>query len=264
MPIPTAWHARPGGKLPPSKDMVLRVPVHWTPEHKAVEVSMVIEEPEKLDEKRRKGCVLSELASLLKEQRFPEPRYFRNVDCMGIPGLLSLLECIRIINVVEPLGFQKQFRLHVQDMQYVDIVDPEFAQAIWDAGLGWVLRTVSVDGLVPYGLNDVIRIQKYEQGGYLSRHIDRSITPNGLISKYSLRVFLNNSGPEGFDGGLSVFHVPHEAPVIFEPTAGLGLLYPQGELCTLQEESEVIRGAKYVLRADVLFGTPEGQPCKKN
>ena len=243
--------------------MVLRVPVHWTPEHKAVEVSMVIEEPEKLEDKRRKGCVLSELAALLKEQRFPEPRYFRNVDCMGITGLLSLLECIRIINVVEPLGFQKQFRLHVQDMQYVDIVDPEFAQAIWDAGLGWVLRTVSVDGLVPYGLNDVIRIQKYEPGGYLSRHIDRSITRDGLISKYSLRVFLNSSGPEGFDGGLSVFHVPYEAPVIFEPTAGLGLLYPQGELCTLQEENEVTRGAKYVLRADVLFGTPEGQPCKK-
>ena len=195
----------------------------------------------------------SDLSRLLQEVRFPEPEYFRNVDCMGIPGLLSIQECLGIIDIAESYVFRPDYRMHVKDMQCLDIRDEDFARGLWESGIGQVLRTVSVDGLVPYGLNDVIRIQKFVQGGHLSRHIDRSITRDGLISKYSLCVFLN----EGFEGGLSVFHVPYEAPVIFQPEAGLGLLYPQGELCTMQEETEVTFGTKYVLRADVLFAMPE-------
>merc|ERR1711907_91088 len=96
-----------------------------------------------------------------------------------------------------------------------------FGEAVWSlCGLGWFLRTITVDG---------------------------------KISKYSLRVFLNGSEEE-FEGGLSVFHVPfREDPVVFEPETGLALLYPQGNMCTVQEEAEVLYGCKYVLRADILF-----------
>ena len=33
--------------------------------------------------------------------------------------------------------------------------------------------------------------------------------------------------------------MPFQDPVVFEPMTGLALLYPQGELCTPQEEAEV-------------------------
>ena len=105
------------------------------------------------------------------------------------------------------------------------------------------------------GLNDVVRIQKFGHGGFQAKHTDRSIRvsesseSSESVSKYSLRIFLN----EAFQGGLSVFHVPFEEPVVFQPTTGMALLYPQGELCTPQEETEVTCGTKYVLRADVLF-----------
>jgi len=143
------------------------------------------------------------------------------------------------------------------DVLCLDVVDPDFAEALWRSALEWLLRTVSVDGLVPCGLNDVIRIQKFVQGGHVAKHTDRSIKRDtGAISKYSLRIFLNSGlgDSQEFEGGWSVFHVPFQSePVVFRPEAGFALLYPQGELCTLQEETEVTYGTKYVLRADVLF-----------
>jgi len=113
--------------------------------------------------------------------------------------------------------------------------------------------------MVPCGLNEVVRIQKYVQGSVFGRHTDQHVKrADGRTSKYSLRIFLNGKEEEEFEGGLSVFHVPfRKDPVVFEAETGLGLLYPQGEQCTVQEETEVLFGTKYVLRADILFCRPE-------
>jgi len=153
-----------------------------------------------------------------------------------------------------------QNRHRVMNMMWTDIIDPFFAEAVWElCGLGWFMRNVTVDGQVPCGINDVIRIQKFGQGGLFGRHTDQPVKrADGRISKYSLRVFLNSSEDKDFEGGLSAFHVAFRPqPVIFEPEVGLGLLYPQGEFCHVQEEMEVLFGNKYVLRADVLFCRPE-------
>lgn len=228
---------------------------------RGVDVDLVIDQPvaPELPQRRQPRIVQhSQLALLFKEQHFPEPIYYRNVDCMSVPGMLSPEECQGIIDIAESRSFQRQCRLRLLDVLTLDVVDQDFAEAIWRlAGLGWLLRTVSVDGLVPCGISEVLRISKYPQGGLFAKHIDRPIDrQDGRVSKYSVRIFLN--GCREFDGGLSVFHVPFQTdPVIFEPECGLALLYPQGELCTLQEETEVVFGCKYVLRADVLFCRPE-------
>lgn len=226
-----------------------------------IKIDMEIKFPKKpkvkkVVEKRSKGSLLG---SIFTEQQFPEPMYFQNVDCVGLPDFFSRKECLQIIDFAEAQGFSVQQRHRVLNMMWTDIVDPFFADAIWQiCGLGWFLRTISVDGMVPCGLNEVIRIQKYVKGSLFGRHTDQHVRrEDGRISKYSLRVFLNCSDEE-FQGGLSVFHVPfRQDPVIFEPETGMALLYPQGELCTVQEETEVVFGQKYVLRADILFCRPE-------
>uniref|UniRef100_A0A7S2GJ28 Uncharacterized protein n=1 Tax=Alexandrium andersonii TaxID=327968 RepID=A0A7S2GJ28_9DINO len=116
-----------------------------------------------------------------------------------------------------------------------------------------------VAGLVPCGLNDVIRIQKYIPGDFSGRHTDTPVRrKDGRVSKYSLRVFLAGMVEGSFEGGLSAFHLGRRIrPAIFEPELGLGLLYRQGETCAVQEETQVLSGCKYVLRADVLFCPPE-------
>lgn len=229
---------------------------------RGVDIDLVIDQPiaPELPKRRPTRKVQhSDLAQLFEEQHFPEPVYYRNVDCMSVPGLLTPEECQGIIDIAESRGsFQRQCRLRLLDVRTLDVVDQDFAEAIWRlAGLGWLLRTVSVDGLVPCGISEVMRISKYSQGGLFAKHIDRPIDrQDGRVSKYSVRIFLNDC--QDFGGGLSVFHVPFQTdPVVFEPERGLALLYPQGELCTLQEETEVGSGVKYVLRADVLFCRPE-------
>mmetsp|Transcript_34717 Transcript_34717/g.79580 ORF Transcript_34717/g.79580 Transcript_34717/m.79580 type:complete len:310 (+) Transcript_34717:90-1019(+) len=216
------------------------------------------------NEKQKLGSILREpvsaLSSTFMEQRFPEPEYFQNVDCVGLPNFFTVEECRRIIDFAEAQGFHHHRRERVMNLLWADLVDPTFAQAIWSyCGLGWFLRTIHIDGMVPCGLNEVIRIQKYEKGGLLGRHTDQYVKrSDGKVSRYSLRVFLNGTAEEAFEGGMSVFHVPFRPePVTFAPKAGLALLYPQGELCTCQEEAEVLGGHKYVLRADVLFCRPE-------
>jgi len=206
----------------------------------------------KIVEKKSQGSMLS---GIFSEQKFPEPVYFQNVDCVALPNFFTPRECRQIIDFAESQGFSTQHKQRVLNLSWTDLVDPYFGEAVWSlCGLGWFLRTITVDGMVPCGLNDVIRIQKYTQGNLFGRHIDQNVNrADGKISKYSLRVFLNGSEEE-FEGGLSVFHVPfREDPVVFEPETGLALLYPQGNMCTVQEEAEVLYGCKYVLRADILF-----------
>jgi len=228
-----------------------------------IKIDMEIKLPPK--EKKKKKVVEKQMSSSLlsdifANQKFPEPRYFQNVDCVGLPMLFTPRECKLIIDFSEAQGFSMQQRHRVLNLMWCDIVDPFFAESIWQVcGLGWFLRTIKIDGMIPCGINDVIRIQKYVQGSLFGRHVDQPVRrEDGKVSKYSLRVFLNDV-VDDFEGGLSVFHMPfrQEQPVIFEPQAGLGLLYPQGELCTVQEETEVLFGCKYVLRADVLFCKPE-------
>jgi hypothetical protein len=210
-----------------------------------------------VEKKRPPGSLLS---GIFNEQKFPEPMYFQNVDCVGLPNMFTPRECRQIIDFAEAQGFSTQHRHRVLNILWADIVDPFFAEAIWQAcGLGWFLRTITIDGMVPCGLNEVIRIQKYVQGSLFGRHTDQHVRRDDRrMSKYSLRIFLNGCEEQQFEGGLSVFHVPfRQDPVVFEPETGMGLLYPQGELCTVQEETEVLFGCKYVLRADVLFCRPE-------
>lgn len=210
------------------------------------------EKKKQVVERKSQGSLLS---GIFSEQKFPEPVYFQNVDCVALPNFFSPKECRQIIEFAEAQGFSSQHRQRVLNLSWTDLVDPYFAESIWTlCGLGWFLRTITIDGMVPCGLNDVIRIQKYTQGNLFGRHIDQNVhRADEKTSKYSIRIFLNGSEEE-FEGGLSVFHVPfREDPVVFEPETGLALLYPQGNMCTVQEEAEVLYGVKYVLRADVLF-----------
>jgi len=188
--------------------------------------------------------------------RRPQPMYFQEVDCVGLPGFLTAHECEKIVEYAEAQGFGRQHRHGQLRLDWCDIVDPLLYEGLWNfCGLGEFLGGIVVDGMVPCGINDVVRIQKYSDGDHFGRHTDQPVRrKDGRVSKYSLRVFLNGLEEGSFEGGLSAFHV-HRAsrPVVFEPEEGLALLYPQGELCTVQEETEVRGGCKYVLRADVLF-----------
>jgi len=203
-------------------------------------------------------------AAVRRGQRRLEPVYFQEVDCVGLPTFMKPAECEMIVALAEAQGFSRHRRHNMLLLSLMDIVDPLFTRALWiDTGLARFMKPMRVDGMVPCGLNDVVRIQKYEKGDLFGKHTDQEVRrADGRVSKYSLRVFLNAIDTEeeagGFTGGLSAFHLRDgERPVRLEPETGLGLLYPQGDLCSVQEETEVLSGCKYVLRTDVLFCRPD-------
>jgi len=247
----------------------MSVPMHAQIGKDSLRIDMEIKFPQK-EKKVKKNNIVEKkvfgsiISNIFTEQKYPEPVYFQNVDCVGIPNLFTRYECKSVIDFAEAQGFSLQNRHRMLNMMWSDIVDPFLAQSIWElCGLGWFLKNMVVDGQVPCGINDVIRVQKFGQGGLFGRHTDQQVKrADGRISKYSLRVFLNCSEDKEFEGGLSAFHVPFRPePVVFEPELGLALLYPQGEFCNVQEETEVLFGCKYVLRADILFCRPEDAQC---
>lgn len=235
----------------------------------SLQIDMEIRFPKK-EPKQQKGRDLpctrhtgSMLSTIFLEQKYPEPVYFQSVDCVAFPEFLSSGECQKIIDFAEAQGFSQQNRHRLSNMMWTDVVDPFFAEALWQmCGLGWFLRNLQIDGKVPCGINDVLRIQKFGKGGMFGRHTDKCVArTDGRTSMYSLRIFLNTRENKDFEGGLSAFHViksmvEQPPPVIFEPELGLALLYPQGEFGQVREEMEVTAGCKYVLRADVLFQGP--------
>uniref|UniRef100_A0A0G4FCI4 Prolyl 4-hydroxylase alpha subunit domain-containing protein n=1 Tax=Chromera velia CCMP2878 TaxID=1169474 RepID=A0A0G4FCI4_9ALVE len=234
-----------------------------------IPLALTINVPEgKSGKKKCKGCPMcctkrvatqpSALSVIFQEQKYPEPVYYQNIDAVAIPKFFSKWECQRLITFVEEAGFDVHQNECSIKCCWRDIVDKSFAKALWHiCGLQWFMRGIRIKGMVPVGVNDVVRFVKYTKGGRFGRHIDQEVRRlDGRISVYSLRVFLNGSDRE-FDGGSSVFHMPFRAdPVCVEAETGLALLYPQGEMCTVQEEAEVTWGCKHVLRADVLFAPP--------
>merc|ERR1719313_1093561 len=52
----------------------------------------------KIVEKKSQGSMLS---GIFSEQKFPEPVYFQNVDCVALPNFFSPRECRQIIDFAE-------------------------------------------------------------------------------------------------------------------------------------------------------------------
>merc|ERR550514_1337801 len=61
----------------------------------------------KIVEKKSQGSMLS---GIFSEQKFPEPVYFQNVDCVALPNFFTPRECRQIIDFAESQGFSTQHR----------------------------------------------------------------------------------------------------------------------------------------------------------
>merc|ERR1719454_236890 len=139
-------------------------------------INMEIKFPKKEKKVKEKATkkVGSILSGMFTDQKFPEPLYFQNVDCVAIPFLFSKKECQHVIDFAEASEFRNQHRYRAMNFAWL--------------------------GLVAVGLNDVVRIHKYVQGNVFGRHIDQTVQrADGKVSRYSLRIYLNGSDGE-FEG----------------------------------------------------------------
>lgn len=151
----------------------------------------------------------------------------------------------------------------------VGFIDLSFADRVWQR-----LRPFlpDIDGRTPIGLHGdnakqqagLMKYYRYGKGMRFDQHVDTSwkgANP-GEETEFTLLFYLNSSGEpvpsQGIEqplvGGDTVFMATAKTELCrVQPKAGLALLHAHGRRCLMHYAEEVSRGAKYVLRADVMY-----------
>ena len=182
---------------------------------------------------------------------------------LTVDDALSAEECAAFVAFAESLGMRSTRPPNgrarrgeaYRDNYRAQITSRAIADALWDGGLGRILRDALPplrDGRRPVAFNDNIRLYRYSEGQRFGRHYDESSRDShGRETIYTTLVYLNDAL-----GGETVFH-PHQRDVGGEirvaPRAGRALFHRHGSDCWLHEAMPVARGEKYVLRTDCVF-----------
>lgn len=165
-----------------------------------------------------------------------------------VPAFLSLPECESLIALAEVAGFETagvrttagpQAMPRVRNNERTLVRHGPWVDTIWQRLAGLALP--SLDGQVPSGLPQDLRFYRYTPGQRFKMHKDGPWHEDGLSSRLTLLVYLN----DGFSGGSTDFREFQVTPV-----PGTALLFIHD---TWHEGSAVTQGTKYVMRSDVMY-----------
>ncbi|MCB9756454.1 MAG: 2OG-Fe(II) oxygenase [Myxococcales bacterium] len=171
-----------------------------------------------------------------------------------IRGLLNADECAAEIRETERAGYgdapittARGFVMAkgVRNNTRVMVDDPARARWLFERARPWLPATLGgEDELV--GLNERFRFYRYEPGQYFRWHTDgsyaRTLAERSLLT---LLVYLNDD----FEGGATEF--ARDGAV--QPERGAALVFAHGHR---HQGAPVVRGAKYVMRTDVMYRDP--------
>ncbi len=185
--------------------------------------------------------------------------HWHTKDIATVEGFLSTTECADWIALSEADGYQPatingvRGAVMLQDVRNNDRVirdDGAAAMALFER-LHMLLPETVGAGYAPVGLNERIRLYRYDPGQKFDWHRDGYYDAgNGQRSVLTFMVYLN----EGFEGGGTSFSgdgftAPHPDDRCIVPKAGMALLFRHP---LVHRGDTVISGRKYVLRSDVM------------
>ncbi|KAF9089761.1 hypothetical protein BGX29_011877 [Mortierella sp. GBA35] len=210
------------------------------------------------------------------------------INMPHVPGafllkdVLTRKECHQMISAAEAVGFTPDVPMVGSASESVSVLAHNFFWMADDQLLGHIFDRckshfpeTSGDGHGAVGINSRWRVYRYVPGAIYRPHIDGQWPGSGLDpvtgeymydayegrrwSRLTFLVYLNDE----FEGGGTTFFTP-SADVGFldaraaSPRAGSVLVFPHGEAkgSLLHEGSPVLKGAKYIIRADVLYEVP--------
>jgi hypothetical protein len=171
-------------------------------------------------------------------------------DIFTVAGFLSDAECDSYIRLSESLGFDdapintgfgQVVVKGVRDNARVILDDPALAESLWDRAREYVPAVFDRSDVV--GLNERFRFYRYDPGQVFKWHCDGIFRrPNGERSQLTFMVYLNDD----FEGGETRFE-----DFTIKPVRGMAF----GFVHYLRHEgARVLRGRKYVMRTDVMYG----------
>ncbi|MDB5341566.1 MAG: hypothetical protein JWN70_7185 [Planctomycetaceae bacterium] len=172
-----------------------------------------------------------------------------------IDEFISPEECQQFIARSEEIGYDEatittrsgpMMRKDIRNNTRVMFDDLELADRLFDRAKPYLVPTRS--SRQPIGFNERFRFYRYEPGQRFAPHFDGPFDRgNGERSMFSFLIYLN----EDFEGGETRFFEPQE--IAIKPQTGQALAFYHQQL---HEGAVLLRGVKYVLRTDVMYGTP--------
>jgi predicted 2-oxoglutarate/Fe(II)-dependent dioxygenase YbiX len=167
-----------------------------------------------------------------------------------IKNFCSPTECDELILLAESTGFvPASVRTHdgpqmlprIRNNQRVEIEHDAWRDSLL-ARLQMEFTSSVMNENTPVGLPKRLRFYKYAVGERFKMHKDGAWHEDGLTSRLTFMVYLNDN----FEGGATDFR-----DFQITPETGMALLFLHD---TWHEGAEVLSGFKYVLRSDVFLG----------
>lgn len=204
-----------------------------------------------------------------------EPAVRREVidpACHVLHGLMASRECRRLIAAAEAIGFTHaglaigddtyRVNLAVRNNLRVVFDAPTLAAGLWQRMRG-VLPTHH-DGAPLVGLNWRFRVYRYDPGQRFFPHVDvRTRLPDGE-TRESVVLYLNDE----FTGGHTTFYevkdrgsrrgegrgrkFDNKVQFSLRPSVGAAVIFDH---LRLHEGAEVLSGAKYAVRSDMIYAS---------
>jgi predicted 2-oxoglutarate/Fe(II)-dependent dioxygenase YbiX len=165
-----------------------------------------------------------------------------------ISDFLSGSECDELIAIAEHRQFtsagvrtaagEKAMPM-IRNNERTMVEHSEWVQTLWQRLAGQPLP--ALENQNPCGLPRDLRFYKYTEGQRFKMHKDGPWMEDGLRSRLTILVYLN----DGFEGGLTQFK-----EFAVTPVRGEALLFVHEKW---HEGAAVTSGVKYVLRSDVMY-----------
>jgi hypothetical protein len=176
-----------------------------------------------------------------------------------IPQFLTRDESKSIIDFASSQGFIRVTQRESKEYAFRDndrilLRLPIVSEGLWKRMAQYVPKTY--EGMTVVGLNPAIRFYKYSKGQRFGCHVDESDTDpeTGCHSRFTVLIYLNDKSDSELEGGSTIFYENGSIRVLtMEPETGTALIHGHGDKCLLHEGSLVTKGAKFVLRTDVMY-----------
>lgn len=166
----------------------------------------------------------------------------------SLPQFLTPNACQNLILFSEQKGFKEadvgfpsgaRMMKNMRNNDRAVFNDPVLVNKLWDS-LKPHIPDLNI-GAKPVKLYEKIRVYRYGPGQRFKRHIDGRISHEGLESRLTFMIYLNDN----FSGGATRFD-----NVTIQPETGKALLFVHEQQ---HEGCAVIGCEKYVLRSDILY-----------
>jgi hypothetical protein len=181
---------------------------------------------------------------LFPDRIFTISNFFDNKECDEYIALSENIGYeIATINAIEG----HIVRLNTRNNTRVILDDFSIAERIWKRLKPFTPEVVENRPVI--GINERFRFYRYDPGQYFKLHYDGCYRrANGEVSQLTLMIYLNDD----FSGGETHFNLNYpNDDVVIKPEKGMALCFDH---YLLHEGCDLIKGRKYVLRSDIMYG----------